>query len=141
MSKADQLPPVTLEQIDALLPFRQRFEEAGASVGTWKALDTIMPWFDYNKLVSEFVSVLYRMEWVAGGFDWPRWQRKAKRYVETATLIETADAGTILKLFTTHVRADRFNEGHLAQMVSTGHVLALLRRLEVIRKEMTHTAG
>lgn len=50
--------------------------------------------------------------------------------------IERADATTIQKLFTTHIRADRFCEGHLASLFENGFIVALLQRLKRIREKM-----
>ena len=47
--------------------------------------------------------------------------------------VAAADPQTIRQLFTVHVRKDRFCDGHLWQMVSCGHIAALLRRLGEIR--------
>jgi hypothetical protein len=35
-----------------------------------------------------------------------------------------------------HVRADRFVEGHLASVLESGHITAILRRLRGIREQM-----
>ena len=51
-------------------------------------------------------------------------------------MVELADSEPILKLLTTHVRKERFCEGHLAAMFEDGHIVALLRRLKVIREGM-----
>ncbi len=69
---------------------------------------------------------------MTSGFDWTRWQDSAQEFVDFPAKVETADADTIQKLFTTHVRADRFCEGHLAAMFENGHIVALLRRLRAI---------
>ena len=50
--------------------------------------------------------------------------------------VERVDATTIQKLLTTHSRADRFCEGHLASMFESGHIVAILWRLRAIREKM-----
>ncbi|QDT48935.1 hypothetical protein Pan258_29820 [Symmachiella dynata] len=60
----------------------------------------------------------------------------AREYVNSPGMIESSDVKTIRKLFTTHVRKDRFCEGHLATMFENGHIVALMRRLQQIRDEM-----
>ena len=50
--------------------------------------------------------------------------------------LETADLTTLRKLLTTHVRADRFSEGHLAGVLQSGHIVAVLRRLRKIRDQL-----
>jgi hypothetical protein len=42
----------------------------------------------------------------------------------------------VRKLLTTHIRADRFIEGHLAGVLENGHIVAVLRRLRTIRDQM-----
>ena len=123
-------------QIDALMPFLDKFEEAGFSAGTWKTEDGHFPWFNFDEVVTEFIQVLYDNDWVTPQFDWTEWQESAQRYIESPEMVESADAVTIQKLLTTHARADRFCEGHLASMFENGHILALLHRLRVLRAGM-----
>ena len=130
------MKPVTREQIDALLPFLDKFEAAGFSAGNWHSEPGQFPWFNFDEVVMEFIQALYDNEWVTPTFNWTKWQDSAKRYVESPELIDSADAATIQKLLTTHARTDRFCEGHLAAMFENGHMVALLRRLRVIREEM-----
>lgn len=66
----------------------------------------------------------------------PNWTTESGAYTELPEKIKTADLETIRKLFTTHVRKDRFCEGHLAEMIENGHVALLLERLQQIWNEM-----
>ena len=127
---------VTGKQIDSILPFLDRFEEAGFSAGNWNNEPGQMPWFNFDESVKEFYQVLYDNNWVTLEFDWTEWQDAAKEYVESSDKIASADVVTVQKLFTTHVRKDRFCKGHLASMFKNGHLLALLRRLKEIREVM-----
>ena len=92
-----------------------------------------VPWFNFDEIVMEFIQVLDDNDWVTPQFDWGEWQESATRYIESREMVESADAVTIQKLLTTHVRADRFCEGHLASMFENGHIVVVLRRLKVIR--------
>jgi len=130
------LVPPTLEQIDAIMPFLDKFEEVEFSAGNWKIEEGHFPWFNFDEVVMEFVQILYDNDWVTPNFDWTEWQESAKQYVEAPKMIESANTMTIQRLLTTHARADRFCEGHLASMFENGHLLALLRRLQVLRSEM-----
>jgi hypothetical protein len=123
----------TIEQIDAILPFLGRFEAAGFKAGSWKMPEGQFPWFDFSEVVMDFHQALYDHGWVTPAFEWMEWQGAAKEYVDSPEKVERADAATIQKLLTTHSRADRFCEGHLASMFENGHIVALLRRLGVIR--------
>ena len=129
-----EVKPIKPEQIDALIPFLGKFEEAGFSAGDWQVEDgPFVSRFNCDESVMEFIDVLYGNDWVTPDFDWGEWQESATRYIESREMVESADAVTIQKLLTTHVRADRFCEGHLASMFENGHIVAILRRLKVIR--------
>lgn len=136
LQETEGLLPITAKQIDALLPFLERFESAGFSPGSWKIPEGQFPWFDVNKVVMEFNQALYDNGWVTPAFDWTEWQPSAQEFVDSPQMIGKADAKTIQKLLTTHSRADRFCEGHLAAMFENGHIVALLRRLKTIREKM-----
>jgi len=123
------------EQIDALLPFLDKFDAVGFSAGTWKTEPGQIPWFNFDEVVMEFIEVVYDNDWVTLQFDWTEWKESARQYIESSEKVESADTETIQKLLTTHARADRFCEGHLASMFKNGHILGLLRRLREIRSE------
>ena len=124
---------ITNNQIDAILPFLDRFKADGFTVGTWNNPTDQMPWFSFDEAVSEFQQVLYENGWIASSFEWPDWQETAQEFVETPAKIEAADTRTIQKLLTTHIRKERFCEGHLAAMFENRHIMALLLRLKQIR--------
>ena len=69
-------------------------------------------------------------------FDWTLWHDEAEKYQKYPELISGADLEIIIKLLTTHVRADRFCTGHLANMLDNGHLLQILQRLAEIKKEV-----
>ena len=60
----------------------------------------------------------------------------AQRYIEDQSLVATADLTTCVKLITAHCRCDHFCEGHLEEMVQSGHILAIVRRLAELRKDL-----
>ena len=99
-----------------------------------------MPWFNYDEAVMEFEQILYANDWVTPKVDWDEWQDVAEEYVDSPEKIKSADVVTVQKLFTTHVRKDRFCEGHLASMFENGHIVVLLRRLQEIRETTPDTA-
>ena len=128
--------PVSAKQLDAILPFLGAFERMGFKCGEWPdASESVIPHFDHSDPVQAFVQALYDDGWVTS-FDWSEWQETAAQHVDSPDLVTSADSETIRKLFTTHVRKDRFCEGHLAEMFENGHIVTLLRRLKDIRKEM-----
>ena len=85
------------------------------------------------------MQILYANDWVTPEVDWVQWQDVAVEYVDLQEKIDSADVVTLKKLFTTHVRKDRFCEGHLATMFENGHIVALLRRLKEIRETTPDT--
>lgn len=65
-------------------------------------------------------------------FDWPAWADDGMAIQTDPSRLAEADLATIVRLFTMHVRADRFSEGHLATAIERGWLLALLRRLRTL---------
>jgi len=127
---------VTPSKIDALMPFLKKFEECGFADSTPRTDATIFPDIKFEDTVNRFTRALYQNDWIASDFNWTKWQETAQRYVECRDMVGSADTLTIQKLLTTHVRKDRFCEGHLASMIKKGHILGLLRRLQELRLEM-----
>jgi hypothetical protein len=123
-------PALGPQQIDAALKFLTVFERPGCSFGTWSDAG----YFAYSPEVDDFVQTLYA-QGVLVQFDWPSWQPEAQRYATEPEALKGADLMTLRKLLTTHVRADRFAEGHLASVLESGHMLAILRRLKDIRQQ------
>ena len=130
---------VTKEQIDSILPFLKPFEADGFSAGAWNITPGQMPWLNFDAAVLEFRTALYDNGGVTPSFDWSKWQEAAKEYVDAPENIESADAEIIRRLFTTHVRMERFCEGHLAAMFENGHIVALLRRSGQIRSTIENS--
>ena len=69
-------------------------------------------------------------------FDWPSWQDVANCYFTDSAALESADLLTLRKLLTTHVRMERFVDGHLATVFESGHLVAILERLKALRAEL-----
>ncbi len=122
------------EEIDALLAFLPILEQPGFQFaehcgGEKNADGTIqMPYMMLTEPASRFVKALYIHNFIQP-FRWSQWQDEAQRYLGDPSLIEQADLETICRLFTTHVRKDRFCDGHLEDMFECGHFMGLLRRL------------
>ena len=56
--------------------------------------------------------------------------------MEDSKKIDTASLEVIRKLLTTNARKERYCDGHLAAMFKNGHIVALLRRREVIPEKL-----
>ena len=126
----------TTKQFDAILSYLDRFSAEGFTAGTWHENSDHTLWFEFSDLVSEFRQALYDNGWTPRSFEWPKWQETAQKYVAEPGRIDSADIETIKKLFTTHIRKDRFCDGHLAVMFENGHIVALLRRLQELRSQI-----
>ena len=126
-------PDVNPEQWDVVLEFLPIFESKEFSCGEWVVRKGHMPHFRYDPDVDRFVLALYRQHIVLQ-FDWVSWKDEAKRHMASPDSLAEADLLTIRKLLTTHVRADRFVEGHLGQVLNSGHIVEILRRLKAIRE-------
>ncbi|MGZ7171622.1 MAG: DUF6508 domain-containing protein [Halobacteriota archaeon] len=135
MSKAMKDPqPISKANIEAIVRFLPIFTAKDFKFGEWgggkiAAHHFIAPYFTLSSEASAFYKALYDNGWIIP-FDWPSWQEEAVRYVQDQKLLEQADAETLRKLLTTHVRKDRFCEGHLASMFESGHIIAILLRLQ-----------
>jgi hypothetical protein len=127
-------------RIDALLGFADGFAAPDFVPGTFvRAPDRTLS-IKYDEAVNDFLDSLHKYGWISSRFDWPKWQETAREYVELPEKLQSADLQTIQKLLTTHVRKDRFCEGHLYSMFANGHIVAVLRRLQVLQATLPPTA-
>lgn len=122
------------EHVKALLKYLLHFEQPNRSFGTSPdvivngGVATIKPTI-LSRQASAFVRACYDNGFVQD-FDWPKWQQKAARLLrDEKTFIRTADLDTLVKLLTTHIRKDRFVDGHLLAVMESGHIGRVLRRL------------
>lgn len=136
MSNNSDVPEIGLPQLDAVLKFLPIFERPEYVFGEWHSPAGQFPYYSMSREVLDFIQTLSAQE-IIFPFDWPSWQEEAAQYVSEPDAVERADLLTLRKLLTLHVRQDRFVEGHLAHMLETGHITALLRRLKRIREQMT----
>lgn len=129
------LNDITEEDIDAVLAFIPLFESGNIELYKIDTETSFLDPYQYSKGVNSFINTLYQESFVSS-FDWTAWQDEATRLVNNPKLLHLADLFTLQKLLTTHVRKERFCSGHLAAMINDGHILAILKRLEVIRADM-----
>ena len=128
------------EAFEAILRFLPVFEAPGYAFGEWEGGGEAepgvftLPHLSYSPECSEFLQALYTHGWIMLDFDWPHWQEEAGKYWNTPELVEGADLETLRKLLTTHVRKDRFCEGHLLEAFRGGQITAILRRIKAIHE-------
>ena len=135
MMNQDDVPPVGRGALDAVLRFLPVFERPDYQFGEWNYPEGRFPYYACRGEVDDFVGALYKAGMIFP-FDWPGWQAEARRYLDDPAALDTAGTLTLRKLLITHVRQDRFAEGHLGSILERGHITAILRRLKVIRGEM-----
>jgi hypothetical protein len=89
----------------------------------------VMPWWQASEGVIEFEQDVYESGAVLWGFDWMPWDEEARQLIDRTGVLRSVDLLACRKLLTTHVRANRFSDGHLAEVIESGHVAAVLRRI------------
>jgi hypothetical protein len=135
MTESNEVPEIGPAELDAVLTFLAVFSQPGYVFGEWHQPEDQFPFYSVSDEVLDFLDVLDRHHFIFP-FDWPRWQAEGEAYVSDPDALERADLQTLRKLLTMHTRIDRFNEGYLAHIFESGHITAILRRLQVIREEM-----
>ncbi|BAY64027.1 Appr-1-p processing domain protein [Calothrix brevissima NIES-22] len=85
----------------------------------------------YSKEFNELITALYQENFIIS-FDWLAWKQSADSFITNPELLTVADISTLQKLFTTHIRQERFCSGHLARMIDNKHLLAIFQRLQAI---------
>jgi ADP-ribosyl-[dinitrogen reductase] hydrolase len=83
------------------------------------------------KAAVEFMQACYDEGFVQS-FDWMAWGNTRPPELRSDATLEDADLRTIVKLLTFHMRADRFDVGHLHEALSQGAIEKILRRLSEI---------
>jgi len=83
---------------------------------------------EYNPTIWKFQRALYDHGFIRD-YDWMKWQPQAVRIYENPDLLCNAQMRTCVKLLTLHIRRERFDDGHLAGMLSSGHITVILRRM------------
>ncbi|MEA5567566.1 DUF6508 domain-containing protein [Anabaena sp. UHCC 0399] len=127
---------IALENIDNILTFLTLFSHQDCQLYDIQTEPLALDPYNYSKEFNRFITALYTEKFVIS-FDWTNWQHEANSFVTTPELLNVADISTIQKLFTSHVRQERFCSGHLAQLIDNGHFLTILQRLQAIRKGLS----
>ncbi|WP_208099131.1 O-acetyl-ADP-ribose deacetylase [Nostoc sp. 106C] len=122
---------ITLKNIEIILAFLTLFSDKEAKLYNIQIEPLTLNPYCYSKEFDSFITSVYQENFVID-FDWPAWQNEAHRFVTDPELLTLADISTLQKLFTTHLRKERFCSGHLAGMIENGHFLAIFNRLQAI---------
>jgi ADP-ribosyl-[dinitrogen reductase] hydrolase len=124
-------PPLTSDNLQAVLRFLPLFEQPDFSPGEWVAPEGHLPYFNYTPEVLDFIRALSANGFIQP-FDWMKWW-EGKQLVDNPALIAKTNLQTLRKLLTAHVRANRFTEGHLAGTFESGHMALILKRMAEIQ--------
>lgn len=127
---------LTLESIDRVLLYLPYFEDENVEKFTISDTSVIGPYV-YDEKVLMFMKALYEEDIVID-FDWAGWRDEAVIYFKDLDLIREANLETVRKLLTTIVRVERLMNGLVAEMISTGVIIDLLKRLQEVRSEAGH---
>jgi hypothetical protein len=138
--KSKTKPKPRPEQIQVVTAFLPIFEAIDADdfaqlVGSSEVPGEIpfMGHLEYHPAVYKFIDACYKNGMVLS-FDWGVWSDEAHRYMRDPQLVMSASLNTCMKLLTTHLRAERFCDGHLEEVLRSGHIIAILRRLQQFAK-------
>lgn len=108
----------------------------------WTRLLSLLPAFEQTDTVSgeqvsgeymRFMEALYQ----SGAlyiFEWSRLHEEAERLFENPRALKEAEEPTLRQLLTFHARKDRFAEGHFDEILESGHITAILRRLQHLQE-------
>jgi hypothetical protein len=128
---------ITPEQIDELLQFLPRFDVAGrrytkAWAGGEKTADgaITIPYPIYEEDVLAFFSLAGQPCWSDTHYE----PRQAHTMLQDDAFIERSSLDDIRTMLTYCVRGERFGDGHWEHVLQSGRVVALLRRLAVLRE-------
>ena len=130
---------ITRERIDELLCFLPRFEVPGRvwieGVGGGKETADGAVTMRYP-VYGEDVLAFYRLAGQPWWSDYGYEPRAAAQMLADEARIARATLDEIKTMLTYCVRGERFADGHWAAMIESGKVVAILRRLQVLRERV-----
>ena len=128
--------PITKAEMDELLRFLPLFDVPGRDFygrcagGERTAGGAItMPYPVYPEDVIEFYRLAGQPCWSDYGYE----PREAARMLADEVFIRRATLDELKTMLTYCVRGERFSDGHWGAMLESGKVIALLKRLQVLR--------
>lgn len=141
-AECDNESGVSKDQIDQLLAFLPYFKDRGDGFGESARFDekvvdkgSMLPSV-LNEKTSEFISACYDLGFIES-FDWMSWSKEKSDLVNSGIGIESLELEDVRKLLTTHIRGDRFHDGHLLEVLRSNAITKILERLKAIRKQMS----
>jgi ADP-ribosylglycohydrolase/protein-tyrosine phosphatase len=89
-------------------------------------------YYELSPEAGEFLDTLYEIGALIV-FDWGEWSEEAERLFNDPSALANADEVTLRKLLHFHARKDRFAEDHFAEMLQSGHINVILRRIRELQ--------
>ncbi len=129
---------ITRADIDALLAYLPVFERPGwEPVRQWRGGADEFPYPQYAPEVDEFFTLTAQPRWSDYHYD----PQSAEAVLEDDAAVRAAGLGQVRTLLTYCTRGERFSDGFWGEMVRTGRVAALLRRLQELRDTVPDRAS
>jgi hypothetical protein len=98
-----------------------------------------MPSFVPSDPAEAFVRMAHDMGWVLPDLDWKSWKdgAEAGELLNCPETLARATPEQLAKLLTILVRQDRFVEGSLGRVFDSGLLVAIVRRADALRHEIS----
>ena len=125
------------DRLAGLVAFLPIFEADGFVFAEWDTSEGHFPYCFLTNEASRFYQEVYRLGWIIA-FHWSDWAHSSEgqRLLNSHAEVARASVEDLERLLTTHIRADRFTEGHLAGAFESGDLTAILRRADVLLREV-----
>ena len=126
---------ITSDQIAELTHFLPRFEQPGRTFIEWRGGEKgsdgtrTLPYPTYPTDVTEFFRVAGQSWWCDYNYE----PATAAAMLDDATVMATASIDQIKTMLTYCVRGERFADGHWGEMLASGRITALLKRLVMLQ--------
>ncbi|HOT27193.1 MAG TPA: DUF6508 domain-containing protein [Candidatus Ozemobacteraceae bacterium] len=130
----------SLQSIDEIIACLPCFEKSGSFTVEWPPAEkffknmTNFPYPSFSHEFYLFLKLLHDSGFIFV-FNWIKWEAGRNVFQKMPELIDVAGYETIRRMFTAHVRQDRFCEGHLARMLTEGVLARLVQRLAKLRQD------
>ena len=126
---------ITRKNIESVLAFLHGMQDENYCTGKWKTEKGAMPAFISSENTTNFIQALYDNGFILP-FNWIDWVDKANELQDSKEALSSAGIDDVVKLLTYHVSQDRFIDGHIASVVSSGHIAKILERLQKLSEEI-----
>ena len=133
MAGVEESVPLTKENINSALKYLPLFEDKDKKFYREAPQDksgvVILPFYTLTGIGNNFYQDLYKEGFVTK-FSWVDWISQAGEYSANYEMLSKADLKNIRRFLTIIVRQDRFCEGLLEEVIESGFVLRILKRLK-----------